>query len=86
VTLKPAIEKWRRQFGATRPLEVRAAPPRKLHDRHIMLDRLDVWTVGQSFNALAEHSHSGITKTIDPLVSADKIAAYEDIWDTATPV
>ena len=47
--LKPAIEKWRRQFGASHPLEVRAASPRKLHDRHIMLDGSIVWTIGQSF-------------------------------------
>ena len=45
-----------------------------------MVDGSMVWTVGQSFNALAEHSHSGITKTMEPQVVADKVAAYGGIW------
>ena len=74
------------QYGVKRPLEIRIAPPRKLHDRHIIVDGTDVWTLGQSFNALAQHSPTGITKTVDPQTAADKREAYEDIWKTAVPM
>ena len=42
--------------------------------------------LGSHSNALAEHSHSGITKTIELQVAADKVAAYGEIWDAAQPV
>jgi hypothetical protein len=85
-SLKPAARTWMQQYGVKRPLEIRIAPPRKLHDRHIIVDGTDVWTLGQSFNALAQHSPTGITKTVDPQTAADKREAYEDIWKTAVPM
>jgi hypothetical protein len=85
-SLKPAVEAWVKQHGATRPLEVRLARPPALHDRYIMIDGQVPWMVGQSFNALAQHAHSSITKPIDPEIAADKVAAYEAIWTAATPM
>ncbi len=36
-TLKPAAEKWIAQYGTSRPLSVRIAPAKSLHDRAILL-------------------------------------------------
>jgi hypothetical protein len=62
-TLKPAAEKWAQQFGQTRaPLEVRLAPAKALHDRLIVVDETDAWTLGQSFNKLAERAHTSLVR------------------------
>jgi hypothetical protein len=37
-SLKPAAESYVKQYGATRPLEIRLAPARSLHDRLIIVD------------------------------------------------
>src|SRR5262245_6732296 len=37
-TLEPASVRWIKQWGAKRPLTVRLAPPRSLHDRLIIVD------------------------------------------------
>jgi hypothetical protein len=41
--------------------------------------------LGQSFNALAERSHTSLAK-MDEQSGALKIAAYEASWKTATPI
>jgi hypothetical protein len=84
-TLKPAAERWVEQFGVTRPLEVRVAPSRSLHDRLIFLDSKEVWVLGQSFNALAVRSPTSLLKA-DPELAKMKIDAYGQIWDAATPL
>jgi hypothetical protein len=83
-TLKPAAESWFKQFGATRPLEVRVAPRGTLHDRLILLDRGRVWLLGQSFNALATRSNTYLSKA-DAELAAMKVDAYEQIWGAANP-
>ena len=81
-TLVPALKKWTQQNGATRPAEVKIAPARTLHDRLVVVDRTLVWSVGQSFNALAVRAPTSFVKT-DPETAALKISAYEDIWNNA---
>jgi hypothetical protein len=74
--LKPAAEHWRQQFGALRPLEVRLAPAKALHDRLIQVDGSTVWVLGQSFNGLATRAHTSLVRMDDPESAALKIAAY----------
>jgi hypothetical protein len=83
-TLKPAAEKWVQQFGQSRaPLEVRLAPAKTLHDRLIIVDGIDVWGLGQSFNKLAERAHTSLVR-MDPETGALKVAAYSEMWQKAT--
>jgi hypothetical protein len=82
-TLKPAAERWAQQFGKARaPLEVRLAPAKTLHDRLIIVDNANVWSIGQSFNRLAERAHTSLVR-MDPEAGALKMA-YLEIWQKAT--
>jgi hypothetical protein len=85
-TLKPAAQRWKQQFGALRPLEVRLAPARALHDRLIQVDGSTVWVLGQSFKDLAARSHTSLVRMDDPESAALKIAAYASLWQNATPL
>jgi hypothetical protein len=83
-TLKPAAERWAQQFGQTRPpLQVRLTPARTLHDRWIIVDDVDVFVLGQSFNRLAERAYTSIVRT-DAETAALKIAASQEMWQKAT--
>ena len=81
-TLKPAAERWLQQFGLARPLEVRLVPAKTLHDRLILVDGKTAWTLGQSFNKLAERAHTSLVR-LPPEAGAEKIAAYEAMWVAA---
>lgn len=80
-TLKPAMEKWLAQYGASRPLTVRLAPTKTLHDRVIFVDRLEAWTLTQSLKDFAKRAPAEIVR-VDS-IAALKIEAYEAIWDKA---
>lgn len=82
-SLKPAAERWVKQYGAKRPLEVRMSPARTLHDRLIVIDGSTAWVVGQSFKDLAKRAHSSIVK-MDPDSGTLKINAHVDMWMKAT--
>ena len=82
-SLVPASKKWIQQNGATRPLEVKVAPARTLHDRLVVADRTSAWTVGQSFNALAARAPTSFGKS-DSDTAALKVSAYEDVWNNAS--
>jgi hypothetical protein len=82
VALRPAVERWAKQFGAGRPLSVRVAPAASLHDRLVLVDGSEVWALGQSFNAMALRSHTSILRA-DPELAAQKVAAYGAIWGAA---
>jgi hypothetical protein len=84
-TFKPAVEAWGKQFGPARPLQARKAPKGSLHDRLILIDRTDVWLLGQSFNQLATRSNTYLSKA-DPELTRMKIDAYDQIWDASTPL
>jgi hypothetical protein len=57
-SLKPAAARWIAQYKQARPLEVRRAAPRALHDRLIVIDETVVWAVGQSLKDFVKRSPS----------------------------
>jgi hypothetical protein len=73
------------QFGPARPLSVRLAAPKTLHDRLILIDGATAWTLGQSFKDLVARSHTSLAR-LDREAGALKIAAYEKMWSTAVPL
>ncbi len=81
-SLEPAVRRWMAQHGAARPLSVRLAKPKTLHDRAIFIDNTEGWTLTQSLNAFAKRSPAEIIKATD--TSAMKIPAYEAIWSDST--
>lgn len=83
-TLTPAASKWVQQYGQARPLQVRLASPKTLHDRAIFVDRGKAWTLTQSLKDFAKRSPAEIVRADD--TAALKIAAYEAIWASATIV
>ena len=83
--LKPVVEGWAKQFGDTRPLAVRLVPAKLLHDRLIAVDGKTVWTLGQYFNKLAERAHTTLVR-VPQEIGAEKIAAYDAMWASATLV
>jgi hypothetical protein len=81
-TLRPASERWQQQYASTRPLTVKLAAPRSLHDRLIIIDGSTVYVSTQSLNALAVRSPASIMRA-DPEMAQLKIEAYQLIWDNA---
>ncbi|WP_338306784.1 phosphatidylserine/phosphatidylglycerophosphate/cardiolipin synthase family protein [Bradyrhizobium sp. TM233] len=81
--LTPAAQRWKTQFGR-RPLEVRLAPQKALHDRAIFIDRSEAWTVTQSLKDLAKRSPAEIVRADD--IAPLKIASYEVIWLNSTAI
>lgn len=81
-TLIPAAKKWRAQYAATRPVEVRLATPKALHDRAIFVDSISAWTLTQSLKDLAKRSPAEIVKAAD--TAALKIDAYASLWAAAS--
>jgi hypothetical protein len=84
--LPPAVQRFIKQFGATRPLHARLAPPLSMHDRLIIVDRNQVSIVTQSFNKLAARSPASILRVTDPDIAQSKIAFYEDLWNKPAQV
>lgn len=80
-TLRPAATKWVQQYGAVRPLQVRLAPQKTLHDRAIFIDQKVAWTLTQSLKDFAKRSAAEIVRADD--TAALKIAAYERAWALA---
>ena len=80
-TLEPAAKKWESQYGAARPLAVRLAPPKTLHDRVIFIDQKTAWTLTQSLKDFAKRSPVEIIRADD--TATLKIPAYESIWQSA---
>ena len=80
-SLRPAAEKWVQQYRETRPLLVRLAPRKTLHDRAILIDQTSAWTLTQSFKDFAKRSPAEIVRADD--TAALKIDAYEKIWASA---
>jgi hypothetical protein len=82
-SLKPGAERWIQQWKAKRPLEVRVAPARSLHDRLVVVDGSVAYVVGQSFKDLAKRANSSLIR-MDPDSAALKIAAHMAMWQVAT--
>ncbi len=83
-TLEPAAKKWVAQYGSSRPLAVRLAAPKTLHDRAIFIDQKTAWTLTQSLKDFAKRSPAEIVRADD--IAALKISAYESIWQTASAI
>jgi hypothetical protein len=83
--LAPAVRHWVQQYGSARPLEARLAPDRSLHDRLIIIDDRESWSLGQSFNALAARAPTSLLRA-DPETAQLKIQAYAQIWQAAGPI
>jgi hypothetical protein len=81
-TLQPAAQKWIIQYGTNRPLSVRLAPARSLHDRAIFINRQDAWTITQSLKDFAKRAPAEIVR-VDSIATL-KIDAYEAIWTEAS--
>lgn len=84
-TLRPAQQRFGTQYGARRPLQVRLAAPKVLHDRLIVVDDKDTYVLTQSLNAFAARSPAAVVR-VDGETSALKINAYAAIWAAATPL
>jgi hypothetical protein len=84
-TLAPATEKWKAQFDSARPLEVRVVPARSLHDRLILVDESEAWSLTQSLKDFAGRAPGSILKA-DPEIGGRKIAAYGELWNAARPI
>lgn len=80
--LPEAIERWKAQYAEARPIELRLAAPRLLHDRLIM-DDSNVWSLSQSFNAIAQRSPAMVQRVGADIASA-KREAFVDMWDNST--
>jgi hypothetical protein len=84
-TLIPASKRWATQYGTARPLDVRLAPARTLHDRVIIADAAGVWILTQSLNAFAARSPAAIVR-VDQETAGLKVSAYDAVWHKATPI
>ena len=84
-SLKPAAIKWQEQYGAKRPLDLRLAPSKALHDRLIIVDSTVAYTLTQSLNAFATRAPASVVR-VDPETSGLKVAAYTEIWKNASPI
>ena len=80
-TLAPAAKKWIEQFGVLRPLAVRLAPAKTLHDRAIFIDQTTAWLLTQSLKDFAKRSPAEIVRADD--TAELKVNAYELIWASA---
>lgn len=83
-SLAPAVRHWEQQYGSIRPLEARLATDRSLHDRLIIIDERESWSLGQSFNALAARAPTSLLRA-DPETAQLKIEAHAQIWMGADP-
>ncbi|MDL5591860.1 hypothetical protein QS468_04045 [Bacillus subtilis] len=81
----PALKSWIQQYGLERPMEGRLAPNRSLHDRLIIIDERESWSIGQSFNALAARAPTSLIRA-DLETSQLKIQAHNLIWQTSAPI
>jgi hypothetical protein len=83
-SLEPAARRWVAQHGSARPLGVRLAQPKALHDRAIFIDGKTAWTLTQSVKDFAKRSPAEIVRADD--TAELKINAYEAIWTSASVV
>ena len=81
--LKPAAERWIAQYGSKRPLSVRLAAPRSLHDRIIIIDDATAWILTQSLKDFAKRAHATIQRADNELTQL-KVVAFSTLWDLAT--
>ena len=81
-TLQPAAQKWITQYGTSRPLSVRLAPVKSLHDIAIFIDQKEAWTITQSLKDFAKRAPAEIVR-VDYMATL-KLDAYEALWEVAS--
>ena len=85
--LKPAAERWAKQYAALRPLEVRMSAPRALHDRLIFVDRgARTWSLTQSLKDFAARSPGSLLRVDDGEIAEAKLEFYQKEWAAAQPL
>jgi len=72
-------ERWIRQYGGARPLEVRQTAPRALHDRLIFVDSRVVWALTQSLKDFASRAPASVLR-VDGETAKLKLEAYGAMW------
>ena len=77
--------RWLTEHGMKRPLETRKASSRTLHDRVMFIDQTASWVLSQSIKDFAVRSPATVLP-LDTSLVADKLAAYEGMWTSATPL
>jgi hypothetical protein len=80
--LQPPAARWAQQYAALRPLEIRLTAPRLLHDRLIVVDGADVWSLTQSLKDFAARSPASVLR-VDADLARLKREAYEQMWVNA---
>ena len=78
-----AVRRFTQQYGDARPISARAAPARSLHDRLILVDGRDVWSLTQSLKDFAGRSPASLLQA-DSGTATLKLAAYEQVWAAAS--
>ncbi|WP_137865114.1 MULTISPECIES: hypothetical protein [unclassified Sphingomonas] len=73
------------QHGSKRPLQLRLAPARTLHDRLLIADKSKAWILTQSLKDLAARSPATLQQ-VDAELSAMKWDAYSQIWDASQAI
>ncbi|MDM0031814.1 hypothetical protein QTI33_06610 [Variovorax sp. J22P271] len=84
-SLAPAASRWQAQYKAERPLEVRLARDRSLHDRLLLIDRTQVWNLSQSIADFAKKSPAAIERS-GAGIEKQKAVAYLGLWTDAAPL
>ena len=77
-----SLKLYRQQHGTN--VELRVLPDRSLHDRHLMIDRQEVYQSGASFKDGAKNAPTSINQIVD--VANEMIAAHEARWAKARVV
>jgi hypothetical protein len=80
--LEPATRSWIKQYGARRPLCVKLAPNRTLHDRVLLIDQTEAWILTQSLKDFADRSPATVQR-VDQELAAMKFQAYADVWNAS---
>ena len=81
-TLRPPAERWAQQYGTARPFEIRLTAPRLLHDRLIIVDGGQVWSLTQSLEHFAGRSPASVLR-VENEIAAQKVIAYGQLWNGA---
>ena len=80
VRLLAATRAWATQYGNLRPVDVRRAAAKSLHDRLVVVDNgAEAWSVGQSMKDIAKSSPTAFIR-VPPGIVAEKVAHYENLW------
>jgi len=83
--LQPPAARWTQQYGASRPLQTRSTAPRLLHDRLIVVDGAQVWSLTQSLKDFATRSPASVLRVEGDLARL-KIDAYGQLWAGGQPL